>query len=535
MQHERTGRDLAPLRSAPARPGTRHADDRRSPPRPGMRRRLLLLSGWIAAVLPGCAVVGRDYHAPRPDLPPAFPGAGEARAPGTAHPLAAWWTSFGDRHLDDLVARGLAANHDLRLALARLDESRAMLGIADAALGPTVDAQAGVTRSAMSHYGPIPFYVPPLTLWQAGFDASWEIDLWGAVRRGHEVALGELAAASWDAVDVADAVVAEIARAYLGLQAAAERGRLAEELVAATAATRALAERRQQDGLGTVTEVAEAAGAEARATAQRAPLAAEEARQRYRLAVLLGLDPGALDAELAEPLPLPGVPVELEHGVPADLLRRRPDLRAAERRLASATAQVGVAEADLFPRLSLDGSFGVQSTSTGTLFSKDAVMWSVGPAVRWRLLDWGRVRSGIRAADARVAEAMIAYDAALRRAEEDVATQLDGFAADRRRHAAVQAALGQALVGERAARDLRARGLTGDRQVLAAVQERLAAADLVAGARQALAEDAVALAKALGGGWDPESAPVAPPPPPPPPAATPAPAADLAAARGTTP
>ncbi len=532
MQRERTGSPGEPHLSATAQVHQWRPAERRVPP----RHRLLVLSVLLVLVLPGCAVVGRDYHAPQPDLPAAFPSAGDGTSPRTAHPLAAWWTSFGDRHLDDLVERGLTANHDLRLALARLEEARATLGIAEAALGPSIDAQAGVTRSAMSHYGPIPFYVPPLTLWQAGFDASWEIDLWGAVRRGREAALGELAAESWNAVDVADTVVAEIARAYLALQAAAQRGRLAEELVAATGAARALAERRQQDGLGTVSDVAEAAGAEARAAAQRAPLAAQAARQRYRLAVLLGLDPGALDAELAEPLPLPGVPVELEHGVPADLLRRRPDLRAAERRLASATAQVGVAEADLFPRLSLDGSFGVQSTSTGTLFSTGAAVWSVGPAVRWRLLDWGRVRSGIRAADARVAEAMIAYDAALRRAEEDVATQLDGFAADRRRHEAVQAALGQALVAERAARDLRARGLTGDRQVLAAAQERLAAADLVTGARQALAEDAVALAKALGGGWDPESAPVAPPPPPPPPppAARP-PAADLAAVRGTTP
>ncbi len=403
----------------------------------------------------------------------------------------------------------MAANHDIRLAAARMRQARAQLGIAAAGFGPSIAADAGVTRIAPTQDGPLPIPLSPFTLWDAGFDASWEIDLWGAVRREHEAAAADLDATAWESRAIMVSVAAEMIRAYVSLEAAAQRARLAQQLIAVKDAQAALEQRRFSAGRASEEAVGTALGARDRALALPPPLRAEIAAERYRLAVLVGQDPGALDALLAAPAPLPDLPIALSAGIPADLLRRRPDLHAAERRLAAATARIGVAEADFYPRLSLDGTFGVASTSASTLASKAAVMWSIGPSLRWRLLDWGRTRNGVEAARAEVDAALIGYDGALRTAEEEVAGPLVACAQDRLRCAALASAVLHAALVERIARSQRERGLLGDRPVLDAEEARLTAEDQLVSARLAMAIATVALAKALGGGWEPAEAPSA--------------------------
>jgi NodT family efflux transporter outer membrane factor (OMF) lipoprotein len=482
-----------------------------------MRMRVVPPLVGVLVLITGCASVGPDYRTPSMDQPDAYPVETTIASRSTSspdpheasRPLARWWTAFGDERLDALLERGLTANHDVQIAAARIRQARAELGIATAAFGPTVNADAGVTRIHPTQDGPIPFPLSPFTLYDAGFDASWELDIWGAVRREREAASADLDATTWTARGVAISVTAEIVRAYVSLQAAAQRLHIAQAVIALRHQQSTIAYRLFRDGLAPGDEVSRALGALDRAEALVPPLQADVTSQSYRLAVLLGQDPGALDAEVADPVPLPDLPGALEAGVPADLLRRRPDLHAAERRLAAATARVGVAEADFYPRLSLDGTFGLASVSTSTLVSKAAVMWSVGPSVRWRLLDWGRTAHGVDAAHAAVDVALISYDGALRQAEEEVATQMCACGQDRLRADALDRNVIHAAVDERIARSLHDRGLVSDRRVLDAVDGRLAAEDHLVSARLAMAIDTVSLAKALGGGWEPGTAPAA--------------------------
>jgi len=505
------------LKTPARRPGARATP--RPTPRPAPLAAMLLLA------LAGCTV-GPDHATPSTAAPDAFGSldnaatlAAGAPVTPTADPLApgalaAWWTLFGDPSLDALVARAVRSNLDLRVAAARVREARALRGQARADSFPTVDATGGVTRrrdSDNTRFGPGSFSGgdgggagadDSYSLFQAGLDASWEIDVFGAVRRGVEAADAELASTIEDRRAILVTVVSEVARNYVELRGFQQRILLSERTIAAQQGTVDLTTSRFEAGLSADLEVAQSQGELATRQSELPTLRIGLQQAAHRLGVLLGQDPGALARELETSGSIPRSPAAVPVGLPSDLLRRRPDIRRAERDIAAASARIGVATADLFPRFSLTGAFGFQSEEIGNLFEGNSRAWSVGPAVRWNIFDAGRIRNRIQAADAREEQALASYELTVLTSFEEVENALTGFVQEQARRRALQAAVD----ANRRAVDLssdRYRGGVGDfLNVLQSQRGLYDVEDRLVQSEAAVTRSLIALYKALGGGWD---------------------------------
>jgi len=459
----------------------------------------------IAVLLAGCAV-GPDYRATEARLPSAWhglPAAGDASTTvGGKAPLAEWWTTFRDPVLDSLVDRALAANPDLRLAQSRVREARALRGVAEAELGPNVDASGSWTRTRGGGL------VAPRAdgdLFLAGFDVSWEIDVFGGVRREVEAADADLSATVEDRRDVLVTVLAEVARNYIELRGFQQSASIARANLQAQRETLDLTRTRLDAGLASDLDVARAE-AQVRTTASEIPVLESASRRSvHALSLLLGREPGALGSELSREGAVPPSPAEVPVGLPSDLLRRRPDVRRAERQLAAATARIGAATADLFPRFSLTGAFGVAGADSGDMVGSDGPFWSVGPAVRWPLLDFGRVRSRIAVQGAREEQAAIAYEGTILRGLREVEDALVSFSREQARRQELAGAVesGRRAVG--LAGDLYREGRSDFLSVLQAQRDLYAAEDALVRSDRTVAATLVSLYKALGGGWEIES------------------------------
>jgi len=461
---------------------------------------------WAAALLLTGCMVGPDYRA----QPPATPAAWTAEAAPAAD-AERWWTAFNDGTLDRLVTAARERNLDLRVAQARLREVRAQLGVVRSRLAPEIDAEGNVTRRELSES------IQPgggtiSTTWQAGFDATWEIDLFGGTRRAVESAGAQADEAEYQVGDVLVSITAETVAAYLDLRAADERLAALAEVIAAQDRLRDLVARRLAAGLADQSALAQAEADLAGARTREPQLHVARAQAQHRLALLVGDlptpagdDPAHLlsTPDLRRAAALPDPTASLAPGLPSALLLRRPDLRAAERALAAASAGVGVARADYYPRFSLTGAFGWTGGDTADLFSAANRGWSISPAVRWPLFTMGRIASQVAAADARLEQAGLRYEQAVLRAAAEVEDALVRTARGRDRVAAAAAALAARQRATDLVRRRFERGLNDVSAVLE--QERLfgdARAQLVdARAEQGLA--LTALAKALGGGWQP--------------------------------
>ncbi|MFC5439168.1 efflux transporter outer membrane subunit [Rhodanobacter ginsenosidimutans] len=460
----------------------------------------------LGTLLLGACAAGPDYRGP----PKVDTGHGWTQ-PDTAAPapasLSSWWTMLGDPTLDRLVATALADNLDLRQAQARIAEERALRDRATGGYAPTVGAGASVTRRRQSENGPLPIgSIPGLardqTIYDAGFDAAWEIDLFGATRRAVEGAAARLQAAQEDAAGVRVSIAAEVARSYLSLRGAQRELAARQASVQALAQTTDLVGQRFRAGDAAQADVD---AAQARLDAAAAGLPAIDARLRAAalgLGVLLGAPPErelALLDTTATPITLVPIPV----GQRADLLRRRPDVRAAERRLAARSADIGVATAELFPKLSIGASGGFQALDASQLFESASQRFSIVPLISWRVFDGGRVRAEIRASEAREQQAALAYEktvlAALGDAERALSDYRLGLDAVRRQQGALDAA-------RRSYAHAQARYAAGDialTELLAEERVLREAEDGHVRTHTAAAIDLVALFKALGGGWDP--------------------------------
>lgn len=458
----------------------------------------------LCALLLGACAVGPDYREP----PPVDTGSGwtqSAAAADAQDELSAWWTSLGDPVLDRLVAGALSDNLDLRQAQARIREARALRDRAAGGYAPSVDAGTSVTRRRQSGNGPLPIgSIPGLerdqTIYDAGFDAAWEIDLFGRTRRAVESAEASVQAAQADALDARISVAAEVARSYLTLRGAQRELAAREASVDTLQQTLDLVRRRLEAGDAAQADVD---AAQSRLAAAAAGLPGIRARLRASalgLGVLLGAPPErelALLDTAAPEIALAPIPV----GERADILRRRPDVRAAERRLAARTADIGVATAELFPKLSIGAGGGFQSLDVGNLFESASQTFSIVPLISWRVFDGGRVRAEIRASEARQQQAALAYEhavlAALGDAERALSDYRLGLDAVQGRRAAVEAA-------RRSYGHARARFEAGDialADLLAEERVLRDAEDVYARTHTATAIDLVALFKALGGGW----------------------------------
>jgi NodT family efflux transporter outer membrane factor (OMF) lipoprotein len=429
--------------------------------------------------------------------------------------LAAWWRRLDDPVLDALVLRSLENGLDLRAALARLAEARALRGVAAADRFPTLDGTASFERQAQSANTPIGAFVPDTDLYSLGLAASWEVDLWGRVRRSVEAADAAFAASVEDARGVAVAVAAETAAAYVELRAFQSRLAIARTNVDLQEQTLALVQARLDSGLVGERDLAQAA---TNVAATRARIPAFEAGARTaenRLAVLLGRAPGTLDPDLAARLaataPVPRPPSAIAIGVPADALRRRPDVRRAERLLAAEVARVGVAEGDLYPRLSLGGTLGVSADVASSLAQRESGLFSFGPSLRWNLFDAGRLRSRVDAQDARADQAALAWEQAVLRALEEAENAMSGFVHEQARRDALDDAAAQARRAVALAEIQYREGLSDFQAVLDSQRALADFEDQVASSDGAVAARVIALYAALGGGFehDPLAAAVA--------------------------
>ena len=475
-----------------------------------MRKALLL----CAAMLGACTTVGPNYEQPAVPTPEHFAEAGTQVGLGEAE-LVAWWHSFGDPQLNALVNKAVAQNLDVQAAAARIREARAREIVAGASSKPEVSAQASATRQRISENAiPVPpgaggggnngtFGLPgsEFTTFRVGFDASWELDLFGRTRRSVEAARARSGIALWNRRDVQVSVAAEVASAYLALRTIQQRVATAEAELDRQQRFEQIVAARARGGLVTGQDLAQQRSERSTAAAAIPGLRAEAEAQVHALGVLTGETPEALIAELSPSAALPSVPPAIPVGLPSDLLRRRPDIRAAERELAASTADIGVAVADLYPRFSLTAAPALVSTALASLLEWGSRSFSIGAALDWPLLNGGRARGNIAVANARQEQALIAYRKAVLTALQDVEDALSKTDGDRKQLADLEAAIGTAARAEDIARTRYRGGLVTYSDVLLAQQKRLKLEDQVTEARGALARDTVALFKALGGGW----------------------------------
>jgi multidrug efflux system outer membrane protein len=457
---------------------------------------------FLAVTLTACAV-GPDYVRPETKTAAAF-GQLDASAHSAEAPVAEFWRSFDDPELTHLVEGALASNTDLRAGLARLDAARALAGLSRFDYLPTVTAGADYTKSrASADQAPgVPRDQRDAELYSGGFDAFWELDLFGRVRRNAQASRADADAAAADLRAMQVSVAAETARTYFELRGQQEQLRVARRNADNQQQTLALTETRLNAGRGTRLDT-DRARAQLAFTQSRIPaLEAAVAAAAHRLAVLNGREPGALRAELEQATPLPALPATVAVGTPADLLRRRPDVQSAERELAAATARIGVATADLFPRFTLNGTFGTAATDLGDLFRRDSETYGFGPAVSWAFLDLGRVRSRIAASDSGAEVRLALYEGTVLRALEEAETTLVGFARARTERERLAESAAASSNAARLARLRFEAGASDFLQVLDAERTQLEAEDRLAQSGTRTAASLIAVYKAVAGGWD---------------------------------
>jgi NodT family efflux transporter outer membrane factor (OMF) lipoprotein len=455
--------------------------------------------GALLVLLTGCAV-GPKYV--KPALPET--AAWSATAQGATamacdeKALATWWSTFDDPVLTSLVERASSHNLDLLRARARVREARARRGGAAADLLPSVSASASASRKRASTEAGSG---GTADLFQAGLDASWELDLFGGTRRAVEAATASLQASVEDERDVAVSLAAEVALTYVELRATETRLALARRSLAALQESAELTRWRAEAGLTTQLDAEQARSLLEQARAALPPLERTIARDRSALAVLVGLQPGGLDEELKEARPVPPVSRSVAVGVPADTLRRRPDVRRAERNLAAQTAQVGVAVADRYPRLTLTGSIGLESLTVAGLTGGGAGTSSIAAGLLGPIFDAGKRKQAVEVQEALLEQSHLAYRQTVLSSLKEVEDALVAFDREQARRAALSAAADAAREATGLARDQYLAGLVAYTAVIDAERTLLGVQDALAASEGDVGADLVRLYKALGGGW----------------------------------
>ncbi|ADK83399.1 RND efflux system, outer membrane lipoprotein, NodT family [Desulfarculus baarsii DSM 2075] len=458
----------------------------------------------VGLISAGCAAVGPDYQAPSPQTPPAWratmTGGLEAATP-QAQALAQWWARFDDPLLTELIGQSLAGNLDIKTARAKVRQARAARGLSQAALWPELSAD-GAFESRRASENSRSGSGGQYDLYSGGFDAGWEIDIFGGARRGVEAAQADLEAAQADLRDVWVSICAETARNYVEARTYQARLAAMRANLEAQTKTHALIAARRAAGLSNELALRQAGYNLESSRAQLPGLQAGLESSLNSLAILAGRTPGSLHQRLAEVRPIPQCPPRVAVGVPAEALRQRPDIRAAERRLAAQTARVGVATAALYPKLRLLGSIGLESVSSGELFSAASQAWGIGPAVSWKIFDAGAVRQNIAIQSSLQEQALLAYQKAVLAALAEVEDNLTAYAREQLRAQSLAKAVEEARRAEAIAQDQYRAGLVDFNNVLEAQRSLLQLQDQLAQSRGAVTSDLITVYKALGGGWN---------------------------------
>jgi len=468
----------------------------------------MVITAMCLALLTGCAV-GPDYHPPNVTTPSSWTSPlanGETNSP--AH-LAAWWKNFNDTNLDSLMATAVQSNLTLRIAEDHVREARAERGVVTGGLWPSVGSSASYSRNRFgaNSFPPLAKFGVPLdyNLYNAGFDAAWELDIFGGTRRAVEAANAEIGGAEYGQRDVLVSLLAEVARNYVGARGYQQRLAITRQNIQVQQQILDLTSNRFQNGLSSDLNVQQATALLTATEAQVPSLETGFDQSVHHLAMLLGQPPGALMDEMSAEKPIPLTPPEVPVGLPSDLLQRRPDVQRAESELAAATARIGEAKADFFPKFSLTGFAGLESVSANNWFDYASRYWSAGPTVQWELFQAGSIRANVRVQNARQEQALDSCQQTVLVALEDAENALTAYAREQTR----RKSLAQSVrANERAlelATQLYNNGLADFLGVLDSERSLFAAQDALVQSDQAVSLDLVQLYKALGGGWQNET------------------------------
>ncbi|HEY0181604.1 MAG TPA: efflux transporter outer membrane subunit [Rhodopila sp.] len=467
-----------------------------------------LLASLVALTLAGCEV-GPDYQAPAAGLTAFHNAPAVAARPETAPPpLDAWWTGFNDPALTRIVQRALDQNLDLAASLARVQQARAAAEAAGAQLLPTADFDAEASAQHQSLESPLgkvasslPGYNRDQRVYDVGAAASWELDLFGGLRRGTEAAAAEAEAAEADRLGVRVSVAADAADAYFQVRGDQARLAVAHQQIEVDAHLLDLVGQQKSRGIATEREVAQADALLQQARSTVPPLTIDLEAQLNRLDVLMGAQPGTYAAELSAPAQIAAIPAIPGGDQPLDVLRRRPDIVAAERRVAAASARIGVAVSDYYPKISLSGALGFDSLSANHLFTATAFEPGVTGALRWRLFDFGKVDAEVASAHGADAEALARYRQSVLRAAEDVENAFMGLTQTETRTQQVQDEVSSLTKARDLSQQSYAAGVIPLTDVLDADRQLLTAQDDLARNRADAARAEVRSFRALGGGW----------------------------------
>jgi multidrug efflux system outer membrane protein len=481
-------------------------------------QRLFVVVAAAAALVSSSCTVGPDYVRPETDTPDAWHAAAvEGLEDGEAS-LQTWWKVFDDELLDNLVMRSAAGNLTLREALWKVEEARALRGVSASARKPQVGASVDADRTQPSDNGVLGDFAPEDgfdagSLYAAGVGASWELDVFGRIRRQVEAADATTQATVEAYRDVLVSLYAETALAYINVRTAQLRLRIAHANVEAQENTLQLTRDRFDAGLVSALDVAQAESNLAN-TYSLIPVIERDLNEALnRLAVLLGENPGSLNAELDGDVAIPHEPEGVAVGLPTELLRQRPDVRRSERLLAAQTARIGVATADLYPTFSLAGFLGLEAVGLGDLASSDSVTWNVGLPVRWNIFSGGRIRSQIRAEEARTNQLLASYEQTVLNALEESENAMVAYAKEVQRRERLAQAVDATQRSLQLVLTQYTAGITDFQNVLDTQRTLLVREDELAVAEGLVVGNLVRLYRALGGGWDPDTArpPVASP------------------------
>ncbi len=463
--------------------------------------------------LTACAV-GPNYRTPKPDAPPAFVAASSPSAEANRPPvdIAAWWRALHDEELNSLVDRAVKSNLDVGIALDRLQQARTYETVVLGHALPEVDASAAAGRGTgndltKGRASPVLRSADTTAGLQhintiAGFDAVWELDIFGKYRREFEAARADSEAARAARYDVLVSVAADVVRAYVDLRGFQIRVDILRQAGDALRDSVRLETIRFERGIINELDLTLAKRELATLEAEIAPLAAQENAAKYALAVLVGEYPEVMAKELSTPNLVPFMPPPAAPGVPLDLLKRRPDVQQAERQLAASTARIGVATANLYPQVAVLGSIGAQGQGWGTTPAVSKHIWSFGPGAVWPLLDFGALDAEVDIADLTAHENMLVYRKTLLNAVQEVDTAVDAYQAQQSR----LENLSDAMLAAQRAVDLATarydRGLTDYLNVIDAERQFYDLQDQYAIAQVTQGEQFVQLYKSLGGGWE---------------------------------
>ena len=482
-----------------------------------MRRKFAFSLSILA--LAGCTV-GPDYHAPEVKVPARY---AEPQAAGAAIDPARWWTAFGDPELTSLVERALAGNPDIQIAVSRVRQAR-IQEIEARAIGlPTVDAQGNVTNIHLSKNaglstlarafgagssdnngdskGGITLPGSSITTYALGFDASWELDLFGRGARTRQAARASAEAAVWNQRDAAVTLAAEVADAYFAHRLDQAQIAILNDEIAKLERANQISTNIAKSGIQPAIDVVRQRASLTATRARLQPLEADARVRVHALGALLGMGPDALSSELASSEPRLGAAPAIPAGLPSDLLRRRPDVRAAERNLAAASAKVGVAIADLYPRFSLTGLAQLISTSLGSLFQGDSLQTTASASAMFPILDWGKRKASVAGRKEDNQQAYLIYQKTVLQALKDVEDALAKISAERARNQQLRAALVDAQRTETAVSAQYRTGFVAQDSLINAQVAALSARENLAASDAQLRQDTAALFKAMGGGW----------------------------------